>query len=563
MSAFLRAAIILGSLIGLSCAGQVSPSGGPPDKSPPQVFQTYPVPGTLHFRENKLRIEFNKYVDRRKFQDAVFISPPVGRLTYDWGGKGVEISFPDSLRPDATYILSIGTDVEDTRGNRLDKTFALAFSTGDHIDSNRISGAVLDPSPEGITIFAYRLDGLNPDTLNPSTTRPHYVSQTGSSGTFTLTHLAPGAYRLIAVKDEYKNFLYDPQTDRFGVLRSDLRFPPGVDSVSGVQFRMTIDDTTRPFLSSVRAVDIRHVLLRFSEPMDTAGTSIERILIEDTLRQGRLAVSDLSFMDGGSLDVQLVTADQESTMAYRVTLSGWRDRQGNLLAGPNANNVFTGSRLPDTTRPVFRLPGIADSMRNFVPGDTIQVLFSEAILRLPFEHGFQLLDSARKRVAGRIEWQTSTGAIFDPVNAPAFGEWYTLILPLDSLIDFSGNSRKDSLWHRRFETIPSESLGTLKGMVLEDDMNGRGNVHISASEISRKNVEPYRIVLPRPGSFVFDHVREGMYVMDAFRDADSSGEYTYGKPFPFRPSERFTVYPETLKVRARWPLEGITLHFQR
>ena len=61
------------------------------------------------------------------------------------------------------------------------------------------------------------------------------------------------------------------------------------------------------------------------------------------------------------------------------------------------------------------------------------------------------------------------------------------------------------------------------------------------------------------GKFLVDHLPEGKYTMSAFVDADSSGSYTFGKPFPYHVSERFTIYPDTLKVRARWGVEGVVL----
>ena len=68
--------------------------------------------------------------------------------------------------------------------------------------------------------------------------------------------------------------------------------------------------------------------------------------------------------------------------------------------------------------------------------------------------------------------------------------------------------------------------------------------------------------MEQPGAFVLDRLVEGKYVLSAFRDADSSGTYTYGLPYPFAPSERFVVYPDTVKVRARWDVEGVAIRFR-
>ena len=544
------------------CAGQVSPSGGPPDTTPPEIINTYPVPGTLHFQDTRISLQFSKYVDKSRLQESIFISPPVGRLRFEWGGAGVEIKFADSLRADATYIVTIGTDLVDTRNNRMAKAFSLPFSTGDHIDSASISGRVFDANPEGVTIFAYGLDRRKADTLNPARTRPDYVTQTGKDGTFALTYLALGNYRIFAVHDEFKNYLYDPQTDRYGIAPGDLQLSGARHSVSGIQFQMADEDTTPPFLSSARALDRTHVLLRFSEAMDTTAFATGA-LIADTIDHVKLAVDNVSFTGESSLQAQLVTASQDSSKTYRVTLIGWKDLHGNRLLEPSGSGVFAGAATPDTSKPVMNLPGIADSASNVQTDDTVRLVFSEAIRTGSFERGFRFLDSARQNVGGTAHWDKSTAFSFLPSPPLSFGVRYTLRVEMDSVMDFAGNHFHDSIWVRHFQTVQKESLGSIEGTVADDEDAARGPIRLIAAELSRKQMNPYRTALEKPGTFLLENILEGSYVLSGFRDSDSDGVYTPGRPYPFSPSERFVIYPETLSVRARWPLEGVQVHFKK
>ncbi|MBI5464926.1 MAG: hypothetical protein HY966_08250 [Ignavibacteriales bacterium] len=61
------------------------------------------------------------------------------------------------------------------------------------------------------------------------------------------------------------------------------------------------------------------------------------------------------------------------------------------------------------------------------------------------------------------------------------------------------------------------------------------------------------------GAFSFPQVVEGKYVLQSFGDLNGNGEYDTGKPIPFVPSEPLGKQSDTLKVRARWPLEGVRL----
>jgi hypothetical protein len=67
--------------------------------------------------------------------------------------------------------------------------------------------------------------------------------------------------------------------------------------------------------------------------------------------------------------------------------------------------------------------------------------------------------------------------------------------------------------------------------------------------------------LPKPGAFSIERLPEGKYTLQSFRDQDGNGVFSPGRPYPFTPSERFAVFPDTVKVRARWAIEGVTIQY--
>ncbi len=558
------------SFVGLYCAHQGVPTGGPVDKTPPQVVHTYPANQTLHYSGNKFAFEFSKYVVRRSVEEGIFCSPNLGELTFDWGSTDVEVKFAGPLKDNTTYIITLGTDVVDTRNhNRMADAFSLAFSTGDHIDSGAVAGQVFGKSAEGIMVFAYELDGRLQDTLSPSRSLPDYLTQTGKDGSFRLRYLKLGHYRLIAVRDVYKNLRYDPQTDEYGVTSSDILLSAERPFVSGLQFRMTSADTSPPFLSGARSLDRNHVLLRFSKSMDSSGIDSHNVSIVDTLNGDGLNVMDFSFVARAGTgekqqagDAQLVTADQESTRVYRVTLRNFRDSSGNAMPARLATGVFSGLSAPDTLKPILNFVNISDGKKNVQRDNSIRMTFSEAVRRQAFEGGFAVNDSSGKRVPGELLWGKSTAVTFAPLSRLLFGMPYTIKVVLDSLVGFVGNGYKDSMRVMKFQVIEESQLGSMKGSVADDSTITGGKIIVTATAISSRDIRPQCRTLEKPGPFSFDEVPEGQYVLSAIIDVDSNGVYSYGKPFPFQPAERFTQYNDTLKVRARWPLEGIIIRFK-
>ena len=552
------AAAALGLLLG-SCAGQVAPPGGPPDTVPPRVIRTDPDTNAVGVRPERILLEFSEYVDRRSVEESIFLSPNLGALEFDWSGREVEIAFAEPLRDSVTYVLNVGTDVVDVRaGNRMASGFALAFSTGGRIDNAWLAGRVFDAAPEGVYIFAYRLEGREPDTLNPARTPPDYITQTGRGGQFHLAHLAEGRYRLIAVRDQYKNLLYETEVDAFGVGRKDYQAQESASD--GIWFRLTRQDTTRPFLSSVAPGGGRHLLLRFSEPIDSLSLSGTAVQVEDTVSGRELPVRLLYPTGVGWVQIgALLAGSPEEGRAYRVSVAGARDTAGNVLDEANASLILVGSGEPDTVLPRVAFPGIADSARAVAPEAPFWAWFSEPVDTQAVVLGMTLRDTSGRRLELEHRWEYSTRLLLAPKPRLAAATWYALSLPLDSLIDAEQNARRDTTLVLHFMTQDPRETGEITGAIIDGTGAGvRGPLYIQAVPLGGSGALA-TMVLRTPGRFTLREVREGRYVLQMFEDSDSSGAYSFGLPYPFVPSERFSVFPDTLRVRARWTFENADL----
>ena len=563
---FLYCVFFWAILLMSGCAGQVPPSGGPPDTTPPTIIRTVPDSNAIHVSENHIELEFSEYVDRGKVQESIFISPYVGELEFDWGSTDVRVNFSQQLKKNTTYVVNIGTDVEDIRAhNRMAAGYTLAFSTGDSIDHGSISGRVFDEKPEGIMIFAYALKDYDPDTLNPSSVKPDYIMQTGKNGVFKLSNIAFGRYRIIAVRDEYHNLLYDKQVDQFGVTIGDTAVTNEQQSVTDLGFRLSQEDTTKPFVTNALPVNNRHLQVRFSEPLDSLSFANALFTITDTLKLATLPVQLVSLGRVTPTVVDLMTESRiDSGVAYRVNARKVFDRAGNPIDTANSTLVFVGDGNPDTIRPVPRFAGIADSAKGISLDQVLEIDFSEPVLHQPMnDSSISLRDSARAAVPVTLRWMNATDIQLLPNGPLQSNAWYRIRVVMDSVQDYAGNRWKDSTRVVSFQTIDLRTTGTIEGVVSDAWENrGRGRIDITAKRIDGSEGREKTIQLPAPGSFTFEQIPEGSYVLSAFRDSDGSGTYSFGRPYPFLPSERFAVSTDTVKVRARWGVEGVILKFK-
>src|SRR5690606_37097562 len=166
----------------LSCANELPPPGGDEDISPPVVMKITPRENTVNFSGKSIVIEFDEYVDRRSFQDALFISPqPKSEVEINYSGKEVEIYFPDGLESNRTYTIYIGKTLKDVRrGNPLAEPIQFAISTGSKIDKGKLTGKVYAENYNDIFILAYRLNGS--ETVDPAVRIADFISQVDTGG---------------------------------------------------------------------------------------------------------------------------------------------------------------------------------------------------------------------------------------------------------------------------------------------------------------------------------------------------------------------------------------------
>lgn len=215
------------------CANQKPPGGGEEDKIPPKLVSVYPRNNSLNFNGKSIKLEFDEYVDRRSLQEAFHISPPYkGEISFEWSGKDAEIVFETPLwktDPNKTFVVTINSNLSDIRGNKLSSPISFAFSTGGKIDMASVSGKVFNNEKKPVSIMAYKLTGIDSE-FNPSKNLADYITETSTEGSYNLTNLSPGEYRIIAVEDEDRNLFYTTDRENYAVLSDDFYISDSVQT---------------------------------------------------------------------------------------------------------------------------------------------------------------------------------------------------------------------------------------------------------------------------------------------------------------------------------------------
>lgn len=538
------------------CANQLPPSGGEPDTIPPEVTGVYPLNGTTNFTDNYLEIEFSEYVKRNNAREAVFISPTIqGDIEYSWSGKTLAIEFDEPLKPNTTYTVTAGSDFEDENNrNKLAEPFVFAFSTGERIDNGKISGKVFDKNPSGIVVIAYRMNDSIP---NPKTDKPDYISQAGANGEFRLMGLAPDNYRVFALRDDFKDFLYKVEQDEYSAPPLDIALSLEDSLFENLYFKMAKEDSTLPELTNATMTDRYHILLEFSEFIDSTRVEKSKITVIDSVSgtysspvyfyKGNATAKQYYIVLGDSLDIE---------NDYTISIKDFYDYEDNYQSESGIS--FVASDRPDTTA--------AEIIRTVTNFDKNLVDYEHAFVEVYFNDGFnqaavkpaiKFVDQNDKELGINTKFPDDASLRVELAQKLEPRSKYRLLIDLSKLSDLAGN-KLDSL-----HTIEVTSSSELDFSGISGKITGiypEGNLIVVAEEAAKKSTM-LQVAADSTGVYEFRQVKPGKYLVWVYGDKNSNNKYDNGGVDPFSYAEEFSYFRDTLNLRPRWPVGDVDIKF--
>lgn len=211
-----------------SCAIQVPPSGGEQDKLPPAPTKAVPENFSTGFTGHQIAITFDEYIQLRELQSQLIISPPLSAFPeVKVRKKTLYVNFEDTLRENTTYTFNFGNAIADNNEGNPIGNFQYVFSTGSSIDSSQITGKVsgaFDLKPQkDLLVMLYEEER---DSV-PFLQRPYYFSKTDETGSFKISNIAEGKYKLVALKDLNGDYLYNPPDESIAFPSTSVRSDGG------------------------------------------------------------------------------------------------------------------------------------------------------------------------------------------------------------------------------------------------------------------------------------------------------------------------------------------------
>ncbi len=541
-------------LVFCMCANQGMPPGGPVDKTPPDVLLTIPSMAATNVPlDTHVEFHLSEPIKPQKALDAVFITPfPGDDVQIRLRGKRLRIVYENGLKPDKTYVITLGTDIRDYRNNGLEESYTLAFTTGDSLDTGSISGQVYGlTDAKGVDVWAYPvIDSAGP---NPEFTEPEYVVQCSKSGHFQFGYLSPGTYRVFAIRDRIADRLYQKVEDEIGVPPRDVYLTSSNGfTEDSLYFRLFREDTLSPTLLQAKSLHRNLYMLRFDEPVTLNSIDqINMVSSEDSLE--RLKCTEL-YTDPQNMSNYFVkTEDQRDQIQYRFKLDTLYDDSGNLLDSSWQSIVLNSSTQLDTMAPkIIQLsPSPADM--NVPLDQNIEIVFSELIDTTHVNQAIKMQDSTGTKIS--YSYIRKHPFVLNIKQKQSFESKmiYTITIQDSMISDLSQNFMQDTSY--TFTTIDKDTLSEVMGKLIDKYVAEEGQYIVTLQKTGQEEIL-YTKKKVKSGQFHFDVVLPGQYILNVLHDADNNDKYTHGEPFPYIPSERYLQYADTIKVRSRWTNDG-------
>lgn len=241
-------AVAVLAMLATACASIGRPEGGPRDEKPPVFVSSNPKPGATNVNRQRIDLYFNENVQLEDAFNKVVVSPAQkDNARVSANGRHVTVDLQDSLLPNTTYTIDFADAIKDlNEGNVLDG-FTTYFSTGNTIDSLRISGMVFDARTlepaQGMLVGVY--SNLADTAIR--TLPLERIARTNQLGQFTIHNLKPGDYHIYALNDLNRDFKWDRS--------EDIAFYPV--TVSPYVEEITVVDTLRSSLNLDSLVERR------------------------------------------------------------------------------------------------------------------------------------------------------------------------------------------------------------------------------------------------------------------------------------------------------------------
>ncbi len=568
------------SLLIYSCANQGNPTGGPIDETPPRVVETKPENYALNFKGGKIEIFFNEFVQLEQINEKFVISPPLKKAPLvKLKGRSIYIKLEEELKENTTYTLDFSDGIVDNNERNPLGDYQFVFSTGEAIDSLSIKGKVdnaFDENPvEKSMVMAY----LNTNDSVPLTIIPDYIALTDSAGYFQLNNLREGTYKLFAIVDGNRDYLYNGPGEMIAyfdelIVPSAHRYEQ-LDSIGGdsivirkatalepnnIHMRMFDEENPLQYLTGYKRPRREKLEFEFnarrtdSMMIDFVGfeENTDWFMAEINSRKDTLSfwITDSTIYKRDTLLAALQYLKTDTTNQLFL----FQDTVKLNFKDPKKAKAKSSKRKKEKKKAKLKKPHYKFSFKSSSSQDLnkhIPIVFDEPLAKINYDsiHFYQLNDTLEIPYDFKIEK--------DPNK----------LLQYNFIVDWqSESSYKIVIDSTAFQNIYGLYSDSFQGKVTTREFEYYGKLFINVSGVkgpsliqllesgkSEKVIQTKKIESDQ--TVIFDYLEPKTYIFKVIEDRNDNGVWDTGNYQEKIQPEQVFYFRKEIKVRSNWEVE--------
>ena len=505
------------------CAKKGRPSGGLRDTIAPVILRSAPENFTTNFKNNEIRITFDEFIKLKDISKELIISPPLKYppvITPLSVSKVLKIKILDTLKDNTTYSFNFGNSILDNNEGNLFPNYKYVFSTGSYIDSLTLKGTAVDallPKTDfPTTVALYQVDQSYKDSL-VFLEKPTYITTTlDETNNFELSNLKQGTYQLIALKEQTRNYTFQPKTDKIGFYKDLITIP--TDSLFELRLFKEVPDfkPTRPKLESSNRISFgyegktdNYQITLLTQMEDDFQYQVLKQPGRDTLNfwfKPKVTKDSLVFVTKNKLQIDTTTVRFRELYSDSLRLTAINDR---LIS------------LGDTLKLKANTPLVA------ISSEKISVVTKDS-LAIDFVAQINTKENAAQIVFDKQEEQL-----------------YSITLRNGALTDYLSNTNDSIVYRQQVKPIADFASLNLT-------LDNADEFPLLIELIDEKFKVVKQVYLEANAPVFFKHINPGKYFIRLIVDQNKNKIWDPGNFLDKLAPERVVYYPSIIELRANW-----------
>ena len=505
------------------CAKKGRPSGGLRDTIAPVILRSAPENFTTNFKNNEIRITFDEFIKLKDISKELIISPPLKYppvITPLSVSKVLKIKILDTLKDNTTYSFNFGNSILDNNEGNLFPNYKYVFSTGSYIDSLTLKGTAIDAllpvTDFPTTVALYQVDQSYKDSL-VFLEKPTYITTTiNETNNFELSNLKQGTYQLIALKEQTRNYTFQPKTDKIGFYKDLITIP--TDSLFELRLFKEVPDfkPTRPKLESSNRISFGY--------------------------EGKTDNYQITLLTPMEDDFQYQVLKQPG----RDTLNFWFKpkvtKDSLVFVTKNKLQIDTTTvRFRELYSDSLRLTAINDRLISL--GDTLKLKANTPLITINSEKiSVVTKDSLAIDFVAQINTKENAAQIvFDKQEE----QLYSITLRNGALTDYLSNTNDSIVYRQQVKPIADFASLNLT-------LDNADEFPLLIELIDEKFKVVKQTYLEANAPVFFEHITPGKYFIRLIMDQNKNKIWDPGNFLDKLAPERVVYYPSIIELRANW-----------